>query len=120
MMSSQQYSTPRGRSIAGFQASPATSQNRSAHAAAVEHALRVGLREGHGRFIAKNRMNPTNFEYLGDWRDNCRNGFGRCYYYNGDLYEGQWLHDKRHGKGKAFLQSGERYVGLWEADMRHG
>ena len=85
-----------------------------------ESALRIGMREGQGRFIAKDRSNMRNYEYQGEWTDNKRDGFGRCYFYNGDLYEGDWVRGKRHGKGKAFLQSGERYVGMWEADRRHG
>ena len=83
-------------------------------------AAEIGLREGFGRFIAKDRKNPRNYEYKGQWLDNLRHGTGRCYFYNGDLYEGEWLRGKRHGKGTAFLQTGERYVGMWEADRRHG
>ena len=85
-----------------------------------DDAMRVGMREGHGCFIAKDRQDPRNYEYRGLWQENRRDGQGRCYFYNGDLYEGEWVRGKRHGKGKAFLQSGERYVGLWEADRRHG
>ncbi len=78
------------------------------------------MREGYGRFIAKDKQNPRSYEYKGEWRDNKRHGHGRCYYYNGDLYEGDWVRGMRQGKGTAFLQSGERYVGMWESDRRHG
>ena len=79
-----------------------------------------GVREGKGRFIAKDRKNTRNYEYSGQWKDNRRHGLGRCYYYNGDLYEGQWQRGIRHGKGTFFSASGERYVGLWEGDKKHG
>ena len=85
-----------------------------------DESLRIGLREGLGKFIAKNRANPRNYEYQGQWKDNQRHGNGRCYFYNGDLYEGEWVKGKRQGKGTAFLQTGERYVGMWEGDRRHG
>ena len=69
-----------------------------------EQLLRIGMREGYGRFIAKDRSNVRSYEYVGHWTDNKRDGpGGRCYYYNGDLYEGEWLRGKRHGKGTAFL-----------------
>ena len=35
--------------------------------------------------------------YVGDWRDNCKEGFGIQYYKNGDKYEGMWAVDKKHG-----------------------
>ena len=58
---------------------------------------RIGLREGYGRFIARDRKNHRNYEYVGDWLDNMRHGQGRCYFYNGDLYQGQWEKGKRSG-----------------------
>ena len=35
--------------------------------------------------------------YIGDWRDNCKEGFGIQFYKNGDKYEGMWAMDKKHG-----------------------
>ena len=32
------------------------------------------MREGFGRFIAKDRKNPRSYEYKGEWRDNKRHG----------------------------------------------
>ena len=64
------------------------SQNRSSSGPSTDDALRIGMREGQGRFIAKDRTNPRSYEYKGEWRENRRDGFGRCYFYNGDLFEG--------------------------------
>lgn len=36
-------------------------------------------------------------KYIGDWRDNCKEGFGIQFYKNKDKYEGMWAVDKRHG-----------------------
>ena len=49
---------------------------------------RNGLREGYGRFIGRDTANSRNYEYVGEWANNMRHGQGRCYYYNGDLYQG--------------------------------
>ena len=49
---------------------------------------RNGLREGYGRFIGRDTGNLRNYEYVGEWVNNMRHGQGRCYYYNGDLYQG--------------------------------
>ena len=81
---------------------------------------RIGLREGYGRFIARDNSNHRNYEYVGDWADNMRHGQGRCYFYNGDLYQGQWEKGKRCGQGTCFMQNGERYVGMFEDDKKHG
>ena len=91
----------------------------------MDEQLWIGLMEDYGRFIAKNRQDPRNYEYKGNCRNNLRHSTGRCYFCNGDLYEDEWLKGKHHGKGtakfiKAFLQTGERYVGMWETDRCHG
>ena len=104
---------------------PSRRDQSSAHESAgaqqeMEEAMRLGVREGQGHFVAKDKANPRAFEYIGAWRENKRHGEGRCYYYNGDLYDGEWQRGGRHGKGSAFLASGERYVGMWEHNKRHG
>lgn len=38
-------------------------------------------------------------KYVGDWKNNQKNGFGIQEYNNGDKYEGGWLANKRHGQG---------------------
>jgi len=62
--------------------------------------------------------------YVGDWRDNCKEGFGIQYYKNGDKYEGMWAVDKKHGQGTFWrIDNGKlrrEYTGDWYEDRRHG
>ena len=53
---------------------------------------------------------PNNETYVGDWKDNMRDGIGKIQnivgtysYRNGDKYDGQWKNDIRLGKGFSFL-----------------
>ena len=48
------------------------------------------IREGKGRYTCGDKDKKSNYEYEGDWQGNLRNGIGRCFYYNGDLFVGQW------------------------------
>lgn len=77
-------------------------------------------REGQGRFICGDKENGYNYEYEGQWKNNLREGQGRCFYYNGDLYVGMWKQGKRHRGGTQFYRKLERYEGEWQNDMRDG
>ena len=57
------------------------SRNNDMNSAMIEQeeSMRLGVREGHGRFVAKDRSNILNYEYVGYWKDNKRHGKGRCY-----------------------------------------
>ena len=63
-------------------------------------------------------------KYIGDWRDNCKEGFGIQFYKNGDKYEGMWAVDKRHGQGTYWKNEGSKlrreYTGDWYEDKKHG
>lgn len=52
-------------------------------------------------------------QYIGEMKDNKRNGKGTYIYGNGDRYEGNWLNDLRHGKGTFYYKTGELYIGEW-------
>jgi len=78
------------------------------------------LRDGYGIYICADKEKRSNYEYLGYWKNNLRDGEGKCYFYNGDLYVGDWKAGKRHGKGDYFYRKGERYTGDWKNDMREG
>ena len=50
-----------------------------------------------------------------------RDGHGKCYYYNEDLYVGHWKAGKRHGEeGELFTRKGDKYKGQWKNDMKDG
>lgn len=63
-------------------------------------------------------------KYVGDWRDNCKEGFGIQYYKSGDKYEGMWSLDKRHGQGTYWRMEAKKlrreYTGDWFEDKKHG
>lgn len=63
-------------------------------------------------------------KYIGDWRDNNKEGFGIQFYKNGDKYEGMWAFDKRHGQGTYWKNEGSKlrreYTGDWYEDKKHG
>lgn len=40
-----------------------------------------------------------------------KHGFGKFYYYNGELYIGEWVANKKQGEGSYFYTNGDRYVG---------
>ncbi|KAL4490320.1 hypothetical protein ABPG72_004359 [Tetrahymena utriculariae] len=89
----------------------------------------------------------ANTKYIGDWKDNKKDGFGIQFYGNGDKYEGgwqnnvrngqgtfwvcegknklrreytgDWVDDKKTGKGTMFYNNGDRYDGLWLDDKPH-
>ena len=62
--------------------------------------------------------------YIGDWRDNCKEGFGIQFYPKGDKYEGMWAMDKKHGQGTYWRNEGGKlrreYTGDWFEDKKHG
>jgi hypothetical protein len=49
--------------------------------------------------------------YIGEFRDNKRNGFGTNYYVEGRVYSGAWVNDKQQGKGTETMPDGSVYIG---------
>ncbi|SPQ94933.1 MORN repeat-containing protein 3 [Plasmodiophora brassicae] len=68
----------------------------------------------------------TTGSYIGDWKDNQRNGFGVQIWPNGCKYEGEWLAGRRHGKGTYFVRNkasgalDKVYSGQWQDDLKDG
>ena len=50
------------------------------------------------------------FKYKGEFKKGKREGYGECYYKNGEYYQGEWINDKRHGKGRLYYKN-EKYEG---------
>ena len=82
--------------------------------------VRGNVRDGFGIYVCADKEKRSNYEYIGSWKNNLREGEGKCYFYNGDLYVGDWKQGKRHGKGDHFYRKGERYTGEWKNDMKDG
>ena len=72
--------------------------------------------------------NTTIFEkngdkYLGEIKDNKKNGYGIFYFENNEeyeRYEGYWKDDKKYSKGTMFYKNGSIYIGDWNNDLREG
>ena len=59
--------------------------------------------------------------YDGDYNDSSKKeGYGKCTYKNGDIYEGEFLDDKRSGIGTYYYADGCSYKGDWKEDKENG
>lgn len=56
----------------------------------------------------KEKVYEDNSTYIGEVRDDSRNGKGLYLYSNGDVYAGEWRNDKFDGKGTYIFENGER------------
>ena len=66
--------------------------------------------------MGSSHLNPIESvsTYIGQWQNDMRNGLGRYFYSNGDIYEGEWKDNKRHGRGLMIYNDGGMEEGLWE------
>ena len=61
------------------------------------------------------------FYYIGQFKNNLREGNGILYYSDGKLlYRGQFQNDKFHGHGKFYWREGEYYEGEFQNGLNHG
>lgn len=58
--------------------------------------------------------------YMGDFKNNLRQGVGICYYFNGSEYKGAWQGDKQHGNGVLTYSDGTVRKGLWSDNVYQG
>jgi S1-C subfamily serine protease len=59
-------------------------------------------------------------KYVGEWRDDKRNGKGTDTYANGDKYVGESKDDKQNGQGTYTYADGNRYVGEFKDGKQNG
>jgi hypothetical protein len=60
-------------------------------------------------------------KYVGEFRNDKRDGQGTLTFTDGDKYVGEFRNDKRNGQGTAtYAMSGNKYVGEWRNDTRNG
>ena len=78
-----------------------------------------------------NKINVKNYEitysngdkYIGEMKDNLRNGKGKMLFNNNDerrLYEGHWKNDLFDGEGKLIWKTGNYYDGDWKKGIKDG
>ena len=59
-------------------------------------------------------------KYVGEFKDDKRNGQGTFTWPNGDKYVGEWKDDKRTGQGTYTWPNGDKYVGGFKDGKKHG
>jgi len=59
-------------------------------------------------------------KYVGEWKDDKRDGQGTYTYSSGGKYVGEWKDDKRDGQGTYTYPSGDKYVGEWKDHKLNG
>lgn len=67
----------------------------------------------------------TSQQYIGDWKENKKHGYGIKIYDNKDKYEGYWDNDLRNGKGTYWVCIGKNkyrklYTGDWKNNKKEG
>lgn len=58
--------------------------------------------------------------YLGQWRNNMRDGYGKQAWPDGATYEGTWRENLASGKGRFAHSDGDVYIGQWTDNMANG
>ncbi|KAF1782244.1 OST-HTH/LOTUS domain [Phytophthora cactorum] len=86
------------------------------------HIYEGSVRRGkfHGLGILHIRMVFARGEYVGEWKDGQRHGYGIERMENGELYEGYWAYDRHNGPGELVLSDGSRYDGSFRRGLWHG
>ncbi|MDC1061754.1 hypothetical protein OAQ23_03120 [Hellea sp.] len=59
-------------------------------------------------------------KYVGEFKDNKRNGQGTFTYANGDKYIGEFKDDNMHGQGILTYADGHKYIGKWKDNKING
>ncbi len=58
--------------------------------------------------------------YIGEFKDDERNGNGKLVWKSGEVYEGEFVDGLRSGNGTNFYARGEKYEGQWINDKLNG
>lgn len=77
--------------------------------------FRNNLRDGEGTYIWSN----TSF-YDGEWSKNQREGLGIMKYADGGKYIGRWKNNRRDGQGTMYYANEDRYEGEWKFGQPNG
>lgn len=59
-------------------------------------------------------------EYLGEFKDNLKEGIGQFVFENGDMYVGNFKGDLREGIGQIIYANGDEYIGTFENGKKNG
>ncbi|KAM9839279.1 junctophilin-1a [Aulostomus maculatus] len=68
--------------------------------------------------LLEDHVDATTTEtYMGEWKNDKRNGFGVSERSNGMKYEGEWLNNKRHGYGCTVFPDGTKEEGKYKNNV---
>ena len=71
--------------------------------------------EGNGKYIWEDGSH-----YIGQWKDDLRNGKGTLYYQNGKInYDGDWVNGRPNGYGKYIYGNDSYYIGQWKNSSKN-
>ena len=59
-------------------------------------------------------------KYIGQWKEDNREGYGIVYYSNGNKYEGEFVNDIQNGYGKYYYSNGNWFEGEIKEDKKDG
>ncbi|CAJ1329540.1 unnamed protein product [Effrenium voratum] len=81
-------------------------------------AVYVGQWKGQARDGFGKQTWPDGASYEGSFQENKAAGYGKFIHADGDIYEGEWQNDKAHGHGRYQHMDGSTYEGEWIADKQ--
>lgn len=74
---------------------------------------------GRGYYVMYNDSKVI-MEYMGEFKNNLREGIGECKLENGNIYLGSFKDDLMNGIGKMIYSNGDEYIGEWKDGKKHG
>ena len=63
---------------------------------------------------------PDGKRYIGETKNNIKEGYGKLFYNNGNRYEGEFKNDLREGYGIFYFTSGDKYEGEFKNNLKEG
>ena len=82
--------------------------------------LKNNQRNGKGILYYNAKDIEQRVYYEGDWKDDKREGKGIIYWRNNDVYKGDWRDDNIEGKGIFYYGKGDVYDGDWKNNKKEG
>ena len=86
-----------------------------------EEVLQINLRE---HIQNKCKIGIIVYEngekYIGEKKNNIKQGYGKFFYSDGSIYEGEWKDDVKEGFGTYYYVGGSLYEGEWKNNLQNG
>ena len=77
-------------------------------------------KDGENNIVMNKIKTYDNYKYIGNLKNDKKEGKGISYYNNGNKYEGEFKNDKREGKGIMLYNDGDKYEGEFKDDKKDG